>query len=50
MENRKYNDRTLNLEGVEKDFYSKFVATQHFIVDSELVKNLKIKLNSQKIN
>ncbi|MBP6126230.1 MAG: hypothetical protein KA446_06130 [Leptotrichiaceae bacterium] len=46
LENRKYNDRTLNLEGVEKDFYSKFVATQHFIVDSELVKNLKIKLNS----
>lgn len=46
LENRQYFNRKIDLEGKEKDFYSKFVLTQHLIFDEKLGENFSFMANN----
>ena len=46
VENRKYINRKIDLEGRKKDFYSKFVITQHLIFDEKIGENWSFKGNN----
>lgn len=46
LENRKYNNRTIDLEGKQKDWYSKFVLIQHLIINAKFNEHLTFQGNN----